>query len=135
MPEETLRPGLAGGLYPERRDPTAHPFERMLEGLRGSWVRWREGRLAGLREVAHQVEARAADLAIDSDERLQRAPDGLRRRLARDGLTDALCRLRDDREFTTSLGQNGRQKFLTTLTIDASAEAIRDLYHSLPSPQ
>ena len=52
-----------------------------------------------------------------------------------DGLTDALCRLRDDREFTTSLGQNGRQKFLTTLTIDASAEAIRDLYHSLPSPQ
>lgn len=48
------------------------------------------------------------------------------------GLTDALCRLRDDPELTVSLGQNGRQKFRTTLTIEASAEAIRDLYHQLP---
>ena len=48
------------------------------------------------------------------------------------GLTDALCRLRDDPELTVSLGRNGRQKFLTALTIEASAEAIRDLYHQLP---
>ena len=48
------------------------------------------------------------------------------------GLTDALCRLRDDPELTVRLGQNGRQKFLTALTIEASAEAIRDLYHQLP---
>ena len=49
------------------------------------------------------------------------------------GLADALCRLRDDPELTARLGQNGRQKFLTALTIEASAEAIRDLYHQLPS--
>ena len=49
------------------------------------------------------------------------------------GLANALCRLRDDLELTASLGQNGRQKFLTALTIEASAEAIRDLYHQLPS--
>jgi rhamnosyl/mannosyltransferase len=49
------------------------------------------------------------------------------------GLTDALCRLRDDPELAASLGQNGRQKFLRALTIEASAEAIRDLYHQLPS--
>ena len=48
------------------------------------------------------------------------------------GLTDALCRLRDDPDLTASLGQNGRQKFRTALTIEASAEAIRDLYHQLP---
>ena len=49
------------------------------------------------------------------------------------GLADALCRLRDDPELTARLGQHGRQKFLRTLTIEASAEAIRDLYHQLPS--
>ena len=50
-----------------------------------------------------------------------------------DGLTDALCRLRDDSALTIRLGLKGRQKFLTALTIEASAEAIRDLYHQLPS--
>jgi rhamnosyl/mannosyltransferase len=51
------------------------------------------------------------------------------------GLTEALCRLRDDPELAIRLGQNGRQKFLTALTIEASAEAVRDLYHQLPSPR
>jgi rhamnosyl/mannosyltransferase len=51
------------------------------------------------------------------------------------GLTDALCRLRDDPDFAIRLGQNGRQKFLTALTIEASAEAIRELYHRLPPPR
>ena len=51
------------------------------------------------------------------------------------GLTDALCRLRDDPELAARLGQNGRQKFLTALTIEASARAIRDLYDQLPSRQ
>jgi rhamnosyl/mannosyltransferase len=51
------------------------------------------------------------------------------------GLTDALCRLRDDPDFAIRLGQNGRQKFLTALTIEASAEAIRELYHRLPTPR
>ena len=52
-----------------------------------------------------------------------------------DSLTDALCRLRDDRDFAIRLGLKGRQKFLTSLTIKTSAEAIRDLYHHLPSTQ
>jgi rhamnosyl/mannosyltransferase len=47
------------------------------------------------------------------------------------GLTDALSRLRDDPELAASLGQNGRQKFLTALTMEASALAVRDLYHHL----
>ena len=51
------------------------------------------------------------------------------------GLTDALCRLRDDPDLAIRLGRNGRQKFLTALTIEASAEAIRDLYHQLPLRQ
>ena len=50
-----------------------------------------------------------------------------------DGLTVALCRLRDDPALTTRLGLKGRQKFLAALTIDASAMAIRDLYHRLTS--
>ena len=48
-------------------------------------------------------------------------------------LAKALCRLRDDPNLVIRLGQNGRQKFVTALTIEASAEAIRDLYHQLPS--
>ena len=52
-----------------------------------------------------------------------------------DSLTDALCRLRDDPDFAIRLGLKGRQKFLTSLTIKTSAEAIRDLYHHLPSTQ
>ena len=50
-----------------------------------------------------------------------------------DGLTDALCRLRDDPGLAFRLGLKGREKFLTALTIETSAEAIRDLYHGLPS--
>jgi len=52
-----------------------------------------------------------------------------------DGLTRALCRLRDEPNLAIRLGLKGRQKFLTTLTIQASAEAIRDLYHDLSSTQ
>lgn len=52
-----------------------------------------------------------------------------------DGLTEALCRLRDDAKMAAKLGQNGRQKFLSALTIEASAKAIRDLYDRLPSPR
>ena len=48
------------------------------------------------------------------------------------GLTEALCRLRDDPDLASTLGRNGRQKFLAALTIEASAEGIRDLYHQLP---
>jgi len=51
------------------------------------------------------------------------------------GLTRALCRLRDDPDLTVRLGLKGRQKFLTALTIEASAQAIRDLYQQLPSPR
>ena len=50
-----------------------------------------------------------------------------------DGLTEALCRLRDDPDLAIRLGLKGRQKFLKALTIEASAEAIRDLYLHLPS--
>jgi glycosyltransferase involved in cell wall biosynthesis len=52
-----------------------------------------------------------------------------------DCLTNALCRLRDDPALVIRLGLKGRQKFLRTLTIDASAKAIQDLYHHLPSPR
>ena len=50
-----------------------------------------------------------------------------------DGLAKALCQLRDEPNLAIRLGSKGRQKFLTALTIEASAEAIRDLYHQLPS--
>ncbi len=50
-----------------------------------------------------------------------------------DGLAKALCQLRDEPNLAIRLGLKGRQKFLTALTIEASAEAIRDLYHQLPS--
>ena len=50
-----------------------------------------------------------------------------------DGLAKALCQLRDEPNLAIRLGLQGRQKFLTALTIEASAEAIRDLYHQLPS--
>ncbi len=48
-------------------------------------------------------------------------------------LAKALCRMRDDPDLVIRLGLEGRQKFFTALTIEASAEAIRDLYHQLPS--
>ena len=50
-----------------------------------------------------------------------------------DGLARALCQLRDEPNLAIRLGLKGRQKFLTELTIEASAEAIRDLYHDLRS--
>jgi glycosyltransferase involved in cell wall biosynthesis len=51
------------------------------------------------------------------------------------GLAHALCQLRDERNLAIRLGLKGRQKFRTGLTIEASAEAIRDLYHDLRSTQ
>ena len=50
-----------------------------------------------------------------------------------DSLTYALCRLRDDPGLASRLGLKGREKFLTALTIETSAEAILDLYHDLLS--
>ena len=47
------------------------------------------------------------------------------------GLISALCRLRDDPDLADTLGRNGRKKFLGAMTIAASAEAVRGLYHSL----
>ena len=52
-----------------------------------------------------------------------------------DGLTDSLCRLRDDPALAIRLGLKGRQKFLATLPINTSADTIQDLYHHLTSTQ
>ena len=52
-----------------------------------------------------------------------------------DGLTHALCQLRDEPNLATRLGLQGRQKFLTALNIETSAKAIRDVYHCLLSPR
>jgi preprotein translocase subunit SecA len=90
VPELTLRPGVAGGVYPERRDAAEGPFERALEHLRGRFVRRRAGRLSPLRRVAERVEAAARDLTVDSDARLALRATGLRRRLALEGLCEPL---------------------------------------------
>jgi rhamnosyl/mannosyltransferase len=50
-----------------------------------------------------------------------------------DGLTHALCQLRDEPNLAIRLGLKGRQKFLTALTIETSAKAIRNLYDDLLS--
>ena len=50
-----------------------------------------------------------------------------------DSLAQALCRLRDEPNLAIRLGLKGRQKFLTALTIEASAKAIRDIYDDLLS--
>ena len=50
-----------------------------------------------------------------------------------DGLAHALCQLRDEPSLAIRLGLRGRQKFLTELTLEASAKAIRDLYRDLRS--
>ncbi|MDJ0851271.1 MAG: prepilin peptidase [Myxococcota bacterium] len=90
MPEDTLRPGLASGVYPERHDDAEHPLERALRGLRGHWLRQRAARLDALQAVAERVEEASADVSLDSDARLTNRATGLRRRLALEGLRDEL---------------------------------------------
>jgi preprotein translocase subunit SecA len=77
-------------LYPERRDDAEGALERVFQGLRGDWVRWRAGRLSALRRFADGVEAQGAKLEAEDDARLALRTRELRRRLAREGLADPL---------------------------------------------
>jgi len=90
VPEALLRPGAAGGSYPERRDEPAGPVSHAVHLLHGEWVRRRAGRGGALRRFAAEVEARGAALEAASEQQLQRQTRELRVRLAGHGLGEPL---------------------------------------------
>jgi glycosyltransferase involved in cell wall biosynthesis len=48
-------------------------------------------------------------------------------------LAEAFCYLRDNRTMSAEFGQNGRDKFLASLTIEQSAKAVQSIYRNLGS--
>ena len=85
---ERLRPGVVKGAYPERRDPGPRGWARALHRLTGSISRRRQS--TQLASVVQQVERHGEAIAGASSAKLAEATAVLRRRLAREGLGDAL---------------------------------------------
>jgi preprotein translocase subunit SecA len=89
LPEQRrLRPGVVEGAYPERRDPGPRGLARALHGLTGGLARRRE--TARLAEVVREINRHQEAIAGLSSARFDRAVAGLRRQLAREGLTEPL---------------------------------------------
>jgi len=86
----SLRPGIAAGPYPERRDEPEGALERLARGFAGVFPR-RRRRRAGAAAIVARVHAAAAELAALSDEALQREAVALRARLHREGFTAPLA--------------------------------------------
>ncbi len=85
---QRLRPGVVEGAYPERRDPGPRGWARAFHGLAGSLSRRKQS--TQLPSVVQGIERHGKAIAGVSSTRLTEATAALRRRLARDGLSDVL---------------------------------------------
>ena len=85
--QPTLRPGIATGAYPERRDTDESDFERKARALLGRWTRPSS---SDLRELVARVSREGDAIKNASERELQDCVRGVRNELAIEGLTDDL---------------------------------------------
>jgi preprotein translocase subunit SecA len=90
MSSETLRPGIARGLHPERAPSREGWLDRLAHGLGGALARALPGRAAALRAFARQVEEQGTGLRALDARALGARIDDLRSALLREGSRDAL---------------------------------------------
>jgi preprotein translocase subunit SecA len=89
--EETIRPGIVHGPYPERRDPGRNAWDRTADRLFGALVQRRFERPSVFRRVTGIVAQAGRGLERVSDARLQVLATQQRVRLRREGLSDVLA--------------------------------------------
>jgi len=87
---DALRPGIAGGVYPERRAGREGWLDRVASSVEGSVALWRDGSRRKLERLVGSVQRHAAELANGTDATLAARVEDLRRRLRREGLTEPL---------------------------------------------
>jgi preprotein translocase subunit SecA len=85
-----LRPGIAGGVYPERRAGRQRWTDRFSEAVEGAVALRRDGSRKRLERLVESVHRHAAGLTDDSDGKLAARAHDLRRHLGREGLTEPL---------------------------------------------
>ena len=85
-----LRPGIAGGVYPERRAGREGWLDRVASSVEGSVALWRDGSRRKLERLVGSVQRHAAELANGTDATLAARVEDLHRRLRREGLTEPL---------------------------------------------
>ncbi len=85
---QKLRPGVALGAYPERREEAPRGFARTLHGLTRSISRRKQSNQ--LASVVQEIERHGEALAGVSSARLSEATAAVRQRLAREELGDEL---------------------------------------------
>ena len=88
MSDAPLRPGIAQGAYPERRDIDDGWLERAIHALGGYAASWRPLRSAALEQFVGRVDQAGAELKTESDAGLQARTRELRSALVMQGLTD-----------------------------------------------
>ena len=88
MSSESLRPGFAHGLYPERSCERTGQLDRAAHALRGALLR-SLGRIE-LQPVLERIRAHRHELGQPSDAALQTSVEELRERLVREGLKEEL---------------------------------------------
>jgi len=86
--KERLRPGVVEGLYPERLDARPSGLARTLHGVTGTLSRRRQAKR--LASVVGQIDEHGQAIAGASSERLAEVAAVLRRRFAREGLSETL---------------------------------------------
>ncbi len=85
-----LRPGIAGGVYPERRAGREGWLDRVAGAVEGTVALRRDGSRRRLERLVGSVQRHAAELANDTDATIAARVEDLRRRLRREGLTEPL---------------------------------------------
>jgi preprotein translocase subunit SecA len=87
---EALRPGIAQGVYPERRADREGWLDRVTGTVEGTVRRSRDGSRKRLEAFVHTVRRHGAELAEQTDATMEARVDDLRRALRREGLTEPL---------------------------------------------
>jgi preprotein translocase subunit SecA len=90
LSNETLRPGVARGFYPESQDAKESWLDRMVRTVSGAADRRRQAARPRLRAFVRSVETQALGLSDESDAGLAPRIQSLRKRLVIEGLSEEL---------------------------------------------
>ena len=70
MSSIAIRPGIAQGAYPERRDDHAPWADRAVHVVRGVLARWRGSSRTRLEAFVRAVEREGSELSSETDEKI-----------------------------------------------------------------
>ncbi|MBW2281602.1 MAG: prepilin peptidase [Deltaproteobacteria bacterium] len=88
MSDAPLRPGIAQGVYPERRDIDDGRIERAIHAARGYAASWRQLGRSRLEAFVRSVDDAGAELKTETEAGLRSRTRDLRNDLVMQGLTD-----------------------------------------------